>query len=102
MNRHEEDPRRAREANASWPERAREESKLLRTPEPQENVRQPLNQVRRSMLVGLLTLVLTIVLTVGGAQAAGLSGKTWSIVPSPNNGRHDNVLSGVAAVSATN
>ena len=100
MNQHEEDPQRAREANENWPESARQESKLLRSPEHQKNVRQPMNYVKRSMLVCMLAIVLTTLLTAGVAQAAGLTGPTWSLVPSPNVGSYYNDLYGVAAVAA--
>ena len=66
MNQHEEDPQRAREA---------EESKPLGSPEHQKKVREPVNHVKRSLLVCLLALVLTTLLTAGVVQAAGLSGK---------------------------
>ena len=61
-----------------------------------------MHHLKRSLLVSLLALALTILLTTTIAQAAGLTGKKWSIVPSPNGTRASyNELLDVAAISAS-
>jgi hypothetical protein len=60
-----------------------------------------MNRLKRSMLVGMLTIVLITLLTAELAQAAGLTDAKWSIVPSPNVAKF-NQLRGVVAVSASN
>src|SRR2546422_923441 len=61
-----------------------------------------MNRVKRSMLVCMLAIVLTTLLTAEVAEAAGLTGGKWSIVPSPNVGSSFDQLNGVTAVSASN
>ncbi len=62
-----------------------------------------MKHLKRSMLVCMLSIVLpSLLLAAGGAEAASLTCGTWNVVASPNEDPSDNVLRGVATVSASN
>src|SRR6266704_1012129 len=65
-------------------------------------MRKTMKRMKLSMLSGVFTTILTtLLLTAGVAEAASLSCGAWSIVTSYNVGSGNNNLNGVAAVSAS-
>src|SRR5947209_4778701 len=62
-----------------------------------------MKHLKRSLFVCMLAIVLpSLLLTTEGAEASSLTCGTWNIVTSPNVDPSDNVLRGVATVSASN